>query len=301
MCNLEIVKKPICFILFLFSLFHCNWARAQFILAGEYTANDYFHDINPDTVLKSAIPNGGGNVISSYYLDVDGDSKSDFKITNECECLAKPIGLFDISISALNNFNKIAFSHIDSCTGGGGSYGSEAEAIAFSFNYADTIKNAGAWKWTDTAYAYYYFYDMDGKDCIQYIPDTFYIGFRLINASDTLYGWLCMYFYDYKITLQEYACNKKILGILENMNNKISMSVYPNPSSTFLTVQTSLTQAHPIQISLLNLLGQIVSSSDPPISPSYSIDVDDLPKAIYIVQVQDILTGEVGRQKVVIQ
>jgi hypothetical protein len=89
-----------------------------------------------------------------------------------------------------------------------------------------------------------------------------------------------------------------LLGINEFGNN-LSFNLFPNPTSTNVTIESSI--ANPVQITILNLLGQTVSCSTPPASSSYIIDVGDLPKAIYILQVQDLRSGTRGRQKVVVQ
>jgi len=92
-------------------------------------------------------------------------------------------------------------------------------------------------------------------------------------------------------------------GVFNSVNDfftpKIDFSIYPNPATTSISIQTSNT--NPVQISLLNLLGQTVYSSSPTISSTYSIDVSDLPKAMYVVEVRNVVTGEVGRQKVVVE
>jgi len=86
---------------------------------------------------------------------------------------------------------------------------------------------------------------------------------------------------------------------INELNNGLSFDIYPNPATTSLTVRTS--QSNPVQISLRNMLGQTVSSSEPSVSSAYSIDVGDLPKALYIVEVRNIVTGAVGRQKIIVE
>ncbi len=285
----------------LFLLLCFNKSKAQFIIAGQHAASDYYHSINNDTTLNSAaylnVPPYKEAPVS-FTLDLNGDSSPDFIITGDCNCGALGQTSSYFNIITLNKSNNMAFSQIDSCK-----VSNTNSPMIFSFNRNDTIKNLGAWKWKDTLTINYSYWNMTWGSCYEYISDTSYIGFRLIGKSDTLYGWLYITLNENEysiITLYNYACNKEITGISEN-NYKNSISVYPNPSSTFLTVQTSFTQVHSVQIILLNLLGQTVICSNPPASLSYSIDVGDLPKAAYIVQVQDILTGKIGRQRVVVQ
>ncbi len=272
-------------------------SEAQYIKAGQHTLNDYFHNFNPALVINTGALL---DTTATYLLDLNGDSTPDFKIINRCNCGALGESIMDININALSNSNKVAFSHLDSCTGTQNRSFS-LEAMAFPFSYADTIKNSGGWRWDDTLTFRYNWYDQIDRYCGLYIPDTSYIGFRLINNSDTLFGWLLINLNGYsKITLQDYACNLKPTGINELSNYDFQLKISPNPSFGNISIQTT-TQSHPVQITLFSLLGQTVTSCNPPVSLSYSIDVSDLPKAIYIVQVQDILTREVGRQKIVVQ
>jgi len=87
---------------------------------------------------------------------------------------------------------------------------------------------------------------------------------------------------------------------IQNFSNSLVFSVFPNPASTNLTIQTSLSE-HPVSITMLNLLGQNISQTQPPVQSFYSVDVGDLAKGVYIVQVQDLRNGAVGRQKIVVQ
>lgn len=90
------------------------------------------------------------------------------------------------------------------------------------------------------------------------------------------------------------------LESIQNFSNPLSFSIFPNPANGSLTIQTSQSE-HLVSITLFNLLGQKVTSSDPPASSIYSIDVGELPKAVYIVQVRDVVTGLTVRQRVVVE
>jgi len=89
---------------------------------------------------------------------------------------------------------------------------------------------------------------------------------------------------------------------VDEFDNKIDFKLFPNPSSKYVTFQITTFQSDPIQVSLCNFLGQtILSSGQLPYSTLYSFDVSDLPKAIYIIEVWDLNTGAIGRQKIVVQ
>jgi len=86
---------------------------------------------------------------------------------------------------------------------------------------------------------------------------------------------------------------------INELSNSLSFSVFPNPATTNVIIRTS--QSNPVQISLRNLLGQIVYDYRPALSSTYSIDVGDLPKAMYVLEMRNMVTGAKGRQKVIVQ
>jgi hypothetical protein len=69
----------------------------------------------------------------------------------------------------------------------------------------------------------------------------------------------------------------------ENLSNNIK--AYPNPVSSFLTVETHVTVR---SVKLLDQLGNVVYSASTALQPSYAIDTKRLPPAVYILQVETI-------------
>lgn len=88
-----------------------------------------------------------------------------------------------------------------------------------------------------------------------------------------------------------------VTGINE-LNPDVSFSMYPNPATSNITIETTTNK--PYTIKLLNLLGEIIYSTQASVN-KINIDVGILPKGIYIVQVQDTQNNVSGRQRLVLQ
>jgi uncharacterized protein (TIGR02145 family) len=83
-------------------------------------------------------------------------------------------------------------------------------------------------------------------------------------------------------------------------SNNLSFSIFPNPSSSLITVQLSQ-QFSLYSVQLINLLCQPVLTQNNISSPSFTIDISTLSKSVYIVQVRDLGSGAIGQQRVVVQ
>ena len=81
----------------------------------------------------------------------------------------------------------------------------------------------------------------------------------------------------------------RILGV--NENTLSDFSIYPNPTTGILTIQSE-TAIH--QIEIYTLLGQLVLSN----SSQNSIDISSVSQGIFFIKVMDE-NGNVGSQKVV--
>ena len=78
------------------------------------------------------------------------------------------------------------------------------------------------------------------------------------------------------------------LGI-NNTFGTTSVSVYPNPANTFITVELQLGKQQVVEINLLNMLGQIVSVSKSNLPNGISnitLSTAVLPRGIYLLQVK---------------
>ncbi len=81
--------------------------------------------------------------------------------------------------------------------------------------------------------------------------------------------------------------------------SSIRFVLFPNPANSIITIQTTLKDPYSIQ--LINLLGEIVTTHDNIHSPSFNLDVATLAKSVYIVQVRNLNTNLIGRQRVVLE
>jgi len=86
---------------------------------------------------------------------------------------------------------------------------------------------------------------------------------------------------------------------IPEFHSEINFRIFPNPASTFVTLETS--QTGEFRIQLIDMLGQTVNQTQQPTSSSFTIDVGTLPKGIYIAQLLDIQKNISGRQRIIVQ
>ena len=93
----------------------------------------------------------------------------------------------------------------------------------------------------------------------------------------------------YKATVMKY--DSVLAGINEKQQSQLS--IYPNPSSTQITIETSTTPATS-QLSIINTNGQELISRQVT-TPKTMVDISTLPSGVYIVKVTGELTVQVGK------
>jgi len=77
----------------------------------------------------------------------------------------------------------------------------------------------------------------------------------------------------------------------------INFNLHPNPATTIIMIETQNIKTFNVQ--LTNMLGQTVYRTQQPASNNVAIDLLSMPSGVYIVQIQDIATGGIGRKRVV--
>jgi len=206
----------------------------QSINSGIWTSNDYHLDFNPDTNLF--LPQN--NNVNILEIDLNGDGSNDFRLSTLFRDGSQWYLEKRITIEGLNQ-NQIAYSQIDSCVSN-----DTPPIFVYStyspleLNYNELIDNN--LNWTDslvnlsyTEFDATYPTNM-GFSCSRVSPfqsDTAYIAVRIIEASDTLYGWIKISNLNYaSCVLHEFACNNNINSI-KNYDLSSTVSVYPNPSN----------------------------------------------------------------------
>ena len=85
--------------------------------------------------------------------------------------------------------------------------------------------------------------------------------------------------------------NRNYLNSINESKNFTAISLFPNPTSAQLTIQSSTFSNEPATISILNVLGEIVQEQKAVWKNSATLDVKTLPSGIYLAQVQN------GKQK----
>jgi hypothetical protein len=264
--------KAICISVLLFFLCLNTKAQNNFIVAGQHSSSDYYHDINPDTIMNTNHNIG----ISIYNLDLDGDSYADFKVTNTCGCAGLDYKGHDIDISALNSSGKIAFSQLGIC----------GDSLIRAFNIGDSIKESDTLIWSNVLHVYKSdWWIGGGPNCSEGIMSTFpystYIGLRLTTASDTLYGWLNILIdSETKIVLKEYGCNKNInTNVVQQSDFSEQISIYLNSSTNKVQVTTGNNKL--TLINIYDVVGKEMISTK-----EKEIDVSSFPNGIYFVSVK---------------
>lgn len=89
-----------------------------------------------------------------------------------------------------------------------------------------------------------------------------------------------------------------VTGINE-LDDEIDYIIYPNPTTTIITIETSANKAYTLQ--LINLFGETVYNTIEIATGKTTIDVGTLPKGVYLVQLIDKVNSSIGRQRVVVQ
>lgn len=213
----------------------CLLSKAQ-ILAGQTGAGIYHTDVNPDTVVTA--PMFGQKI---YFLDIDNNGTSDFSFTT-CNCSGSGGGSPYTYVMPLNN-NECVFKEIDSCFGGPNNVYAGSSSMAKAFFEGDSIDSQEAWvdynlylSWapwgvvTDSGQMYSY-----SCSRVEFAGDSLYLGVRVFEANDTLYGWVKLKQQAATgVTIQEFACTMDNIGIMES--RVADVRVFPNPFSEAFTI-----------------------------------------------------------------
>jgi hypothetical protein len=112
------------------------------------------------------------------------------------------------------------------------------------------------------------------------IPEKATPGFYTLNIINGLDGI---------VSLENgFKVNEVIVGI-EDPENNIAMSIYPNPARSYLYMDMTLRKASKLNISVFNLFGQEIKTMESPENDRCQLDMDirDLPEGLYIIRVSD--------------
>jgi hypothetical protein len=186
------MKKDLIITMLLFILFACctrdenNCVKRNFILAGENNNCMKYKSFNPPLQVNLNS--------SSVSIDIDGDQKNDLRFNVRLDSWIR-------SLVYIENKNiDLNFSSINYQVQW---YSSDTNRIVFAgtlkgFKRNDTIRNSSSWSTQSDSIFKTGTIKFRVPGEIEFRPT--YIGLRLIDNVDTVYGWLHIeggYIYDY--------------------------------------------------------------------------------------------------------
>jgi len=252
--------------------------RAQSISAGQYGLNDFYWDVSPDYEI---IPDELWliNFSELYPLDINGDGIEDFALQTR----------FDDGNYRTMNGKVFPASHceiayfVDTCFADtNGSFCGGAVDIYFNiarvFEYNELIDHSGQW-FQGEEIIINQEYHQPCYPC-DFINEETFLGIRIFDESDTLYGWVKLGdMNQFKMTVEEFACNTNPFGI---KYHEQYLQIYPNPCQSTINISTPY-YVDEGMVSISNNYGQILYSKKLN-GRINNIDVSDFPPGIYILK-----------------
>jgi len=188
---------------------------AQYIIAGEVSANDFYKDIEPDLYFY-AVATHHGPPTTLYEIDVDFDGIYDFRI--------KSYG--DGGLMAGSGACTITGLHSAAFVVGFTDTLNNIPSLVDTINFGDTICASNLYisfaRFWSASYGPVY----SGASISHWKNTEHYIGFKLTYPNDTLYGWIraqemSMASNSTQFYVKDFACNIRTLA------NKTNGIVYP--------------------------------------------------------------------------
>jgi hypothetical protein len=223
--------------------------------AGQSFETWYCTDLYPDVVLSP------DHSTEEYIIDLNNDGNDDFRVTSYLEYSPSHYYSGD-GIEPLNN-NEVADIH----------------QIVF-----DSLEQISPMlDWTNESIVLHTNSSVFGESSSYGGWDGLkYIGIRLIEDNDTLYGWIRLSLY-WGATIDSY-CVQQYETSLDGVNSKDQVFVYPNPADNTVTFLLNT-----------NTIGSIyILSHDGRLLKSYSInghlktvELDELPDGVYIARIDN--------------
>jgi hypothetical protein len=246
--------RKLVFIIFIFPFF----VSAQGIVVGDTTSIGIIYKNITDTTVKM-VPR------SLQWVDFDYDGNNTLDIRFKVYQNYSP-GFTQMQYSAESLNSNIDFVTLNTDT-----------------NYLDTagvgtlIDSGLNWFTTTTShYLYTYFYSA-GNYYINglYRSSNYYMAFRHITITDTVYGWFLINGCN---KIRSWAYTSHGVGIKEIKNIETSIKVYPNPSSSTISISGLDTSS---DIEIINTLGQTVLK----MPYENTINVSELAQGIYTLRI----------------
>lgn len=271
------LRHFICLLLILLSFYQ---TKAQSIIVGDISPqNVIFNDI-PDVFLPLVI-----NGVFNFDIDINFDNVNDIRFQRGHS--ASPAFISEsYMVMSLSNIQFVCLPGIaDADTLFPGSI------INKYLNWNNGFNNA-----------YLYFYHSQNLPP----PATFYthgicnkpnryIGFRKIMPEDTIYGWFNFDLGGGPFVLKSFAINKKVdvppIDTLPQYGQWLAPSdeliVYPNPARDHIHIRNTADRPSIYGLSINNILGQKVFSSQINFTGEYSLDIGNFNSGMYIITLQN--------------
>ncbi|MCK9422695.1 MAG: T9SS type A sorting domain-containing protein [Bacteroidales bacterium] len=257
---------------------------SQYIIAGHHNADNYFHDVIPDTTMVGPYNHQPPFYpAAEFHIDINGDGINEFFL-HAYGVWALGFGQKETSLH-MHNYNcQIAYGYSDTCWAPDTTLQYFTTRIAKSFQLGDTINDHFFWSDTirlNLAGIRWWAigpYECEYNGFINY-PLGNYIGVRIINSIDTLYGWIKVTDIGLlQFTIQEFACSEKYVSIDEKVDIP---RIYPNPTLNFLTIETKLPN---YDLVVYNQYGQ-ERIKQIHLSQRSQIDFSELTHGVYILKI----------------
>jgi hypothetical protein len=242
-----------------------------------------------------------GDITNNYIAgiqDIDGDGMITFQADDPAIYQACMTGMPSLGVDAGNNIHLVYSSIIENTTNGG------VVGCVFSFrnNYYMYSTDMGM-NWSTPARVEESDFDeMVWPSLTKRVDATcvHLIYHKDGNPGNTFQpqGNVCHPASPYDIM---YVCLNNPVGINESSND-ISAAVYPNPSSSVLNVDYTITKSQSVSIELVDVLGKVAYSTTQMATSGVNnlrINVKDLASGVYSVNIQ--ADGKVSAHKVVIR
>ncbi len=278
------MKKVRClFILLSFFSFYSN--AQNFIIAGQHTGLDYYHDFVPD----SSILYSCDDCTINFPIDINHDDTTDFMFSI---CLSLgPMGMQHPAFCYIiaKNSNKIAAGADNSCTPG--------SKMAQSFNINDTIKKTSDWD----SLAYLYNVDSPCNSSFSsHAGDSGYVALQVNSGTLSYLGWIkiveiycdCTWGASSFVKLGSFACQKNFQNIVQYTASSL-LNIFPNPATG--TVHITNSDNDKIrEIILYDVCGKEVMHTQ-----EKNIDVSKLQEGVYFVRIET--SNGIFNKKIIIE
>lgn len=255
--------KHLFFLFFLYPLF----IKAQ-INAGDTASAGVIYTNIKDTLLIPKSINSYEGVINADF-DIDGDNIKDVRFNVKYNSGVSHTVYWHCLFS-LNNFEFVALSskplYLDSIA--------RDSLIGPNLNWVNPV---------DSLNLLHYYY-VTGNTVITGVYKRYnnYIGFRKVLSNDTIYGWILVDVDKISKTIvRSWAYTARGVGIKKLGNNKITIHIYPNPSSTLISFSEQNIEFKDSQVEITNYLTQTVLKAE----FKNQIDISKLASGIYTLKI----------------